>query len=168
MIRRVPLLIGLLVLCAAAGAQRPDSSSTRDPASVQGLTAAEDAAPLWGKLRAAVERHLGKPYAWGAVGMRSFDCSGFVWRVMCESGIMVKRTTARKFYMMLPKVAAGEERRPGNIVFFNRTKHCGIVKDDRGFYHAAVRKGTCYAPFTPAWSAKICGYRAVPPPGTSE
>jgi len=49
----------------------------------------------WCSAQKNIEKYLGKPYALGAVGKKSFDCSGFVWRIMAENGIILKRTTAR-------------------------------------------------------------------------
>ena len=60
-------------------------------------------AGFWSGLQTAIQKHLGRPYVWGATGLKSFDCSGFVWRVMYENGILLKRTTARKLYLTLPK-----------------------------------------------------------------
>jgi cell wall-associated NlpC family hydrolase len=133
----------------AAGAPAPDSSA--------GVSAAAEAA-----VRAAIESHLSRPYVWGACGLKSFDCSGFVWRVMTENGLFIKRTTARKFYMCLPKVADGDRWNFGNVVFFSDLKHCGIVESRETFYHAAVTMGTHRSQFDPLWRHKISGVRAMP------
>jgi hypothetical protein len=69
--------------------------------------------------------------------------------------------------MMLPKLPAGSECAPGSIVFFNRLKHCGIVRDDSTFYHAAVTKGTSLSGFRPRWQRAVCGFRAIPLPPDS-
>jgi cell wall-associated NlpC family hydrolase len=57
------------------------------------------------------DRNWGRRFGlrWGASGMKSFDCSGCIWRVMSENGILMKRTTARKFYMILPAVPETEK-----------------------------------------------------------
>src|SRR5215510_2170087 len=60
-------------------------------------------------VKSTIEKYLGRRYVWGATGIKSFDCSGFIWRVMYENGILIKRTTARKLYMMLPKVSETEK-----------------------------------------------------------
>ncbi|MEK7269344.1 MAG: NlpC/P60 family protein [Planctomycetota bacterium] len=145
-----------LVTCAAfakeargAGAAAPDSSSD--------LSAAAEAA-----VRATIGLHLKRPYVWGACGLKSFDCSGFVWRVMIENGILIKRTTARKYYMCLPKVAEGDRWTFGNVVFFSNLKHCGIVDTPATFYHAAVSTGTHQSRFDPVWRRRISGVRAMP------
>lgn len=111
-----------------------------------------------------VTSFLGRPYAYGAAGPRRFDCSGFVWRVMHESGIHVKRTSARKLFVALPKASKGEEWRFGNIVFFRNLKHCGIVRNNFSFYHASRVGGTTCSDFDPYWRTKIYGFRKMPVP----
>ena len=119
---------------------------------------------LWEDLKKAIERHLGRPYVWGACGFKSFDCSGFLWRVMTDNGVLIKRTTARKFYVALPKAEKDLSYSPGNVVFFDDLKHVGIVSDRGAFYHAAVTKGTHLAPFDPFWRRKVVGFRLIPQP----
>ena len=117
---------------------------------------------LWGTIQRTVERYLGRPYVWGAAGLKSFDCSGFVWRIMVENGIMLKRTTARKLYMSLPRVTKDSYYDSGSLVFFDNLKHVGIVKDRESFYHAQVSKGTHLSEFDPYWRHKICGFKRIP------
>ena len=130
--------------------------------------AADSPAPqaprFWTPAASSIQRFLGKPYVWGGAGLKSFDCSGFVWRVMLENGILLKRTTARKFYMMLPPVPEESRYQYGNIVFFDNLRHVGIVDTERTFYHAQVSKGTNLSPFTPLWRNKVCGFRGVGAP----
>ena len=114
------------------------------------------------KMKTVISKHLGRPYVWGSSGLKSFDCSGFVWRVLFENGILTKRTTARKYYMMLPKVEAADQSQFGNLVFFDHLKHVGIVDGPDTFYHAQLSRGTNLSPFDPFWRRKITGYRAIP------
>jgi cell wall-associated NlpC family hydrolase len=116
---------------------------------------------FWDRLRTTIERHLHKPYVWGSSGLKSFDCSGFVWRVL------IKRTTARKFYMSLPAVEQNQKYRPGNIVFFDNLKHCGIVSNEGKFYHARSSIGTTLDSFDSYWDQKVFGFRAIPLPDIS-
>ena len=113
-------------------------------------------------LQSSIEGHLGRPYVWGSCGLKSFDCSGYVWRVLWENGILMKRTTARKLYMVLPKVSEADRWAFGNIVFFDNRKHCGIVASHDTFYHAQTSAGTNLSHFDPLWRRKICGVRALP------
>jgi cell wall-associated NlpC family hydrolase len=115
-------------------------------------------------IRTAIQKHLGRPYVWGATGMKSFDCSGFIWRVMYENGILMKRTTARKFYMMMKPVEKSEEWKFGTLVFFDNLKHVGIVDDPKAFFHAQTSKGTNRSEMNSFWKKKIYGFRQLPVP----
>ncbi len=119
---------------------------------------------FWSQFRVSIERNLGRPYVWGSCGMKSFDCSGFVWRVMFDNGILIKRTTARKLYLGLPRVPKSEQHDFGNLVFFDNAKHCGIMNGPATFYHAETSKGTNLSPFNSYWRAKACGFRRIPKP----
>ena len=132
----------------------------KDPASASG----DD---FWLQMKSVIGRHLGRPYVWGASGLKSYDCSGFVWRVLFESGVLIKRTTARKLYMSLTEVPEGKRLSSGNIVFFDNLKHCGIVADPRTFYHSESSIGTNLSKFDPYWRPKVCGYRLAPPPAAA-
>lgn len=130
-------------------------------------TAGKDASgftSFWNRMRSTIERHLHRPYVWGSSGLKSFDCSGFVWRVLNDSGLPVKRTTARKYYMSLPAIEENQEYRSGNIVFFDNMKHCGIVSSDQKFYHARTSLGTTLDNFDSYWNKKVYGFRAIPVP----
>lgn len=134
------------VLVAHAGPLQSESASSAAP-------------DYWGHVKATIEGYLGRPYVWGAAGLKSFDCSGFVWRVMYENGVLIKRTTARKLYLCLPKPAANAAWTPGNLVFFDNLKHCGIVNNRESFYHAQTSIGTNLSRFSPFWRAQIIGFR---------
>ena len=81
---------------------------------------------------------------------------------MYENGILVKRTTARKFYMTLPKATKADQTNFGTLVFFDDLKHIGIIDDAHDFYHAQVSVGTNRSEMTPFWRQKIYGYRKLP------
>lgn len=131
-----------LLLCGTAGAAEPEG--------------------FWPACKRAIERHLGRPYSWGATGLKSFDCSGFVWRIYYDNGLLMKRTTARKLYMSMPATPQDQRWAPGNLVFFDNLKHVGIVNDARTFYHAESSKGTTLSNFDPYWRRKVYGVRGGP------
>ncbi|HLQ77946.1 MAG TPA: NlpC/P60 family protein [Terriglobia bacterium] len=147
-------LILTLLLAAPLSAQPPENSS----ASVSGIS------DFLSGIKAAIQRNLGRPYVWGSTGLKSYDCSGFVWRVMSENGILVKRTTARKFYMMLKPASKEEQGKFGTIVFFDDLKHMGIIESPRSFYHAQVSVGTNLSEMNSFWRTKVYGYRRMPLP----
>jgi cell wall-associated NlpC family hydrolase len=119
---------------------------------------------FWDGVKAAIQAHLGRPYVWGAAGLKNFDCSGFVWRVMYDNGMLMKRTTARKLYMTLPKATPADQSSFGTLIFFDDLKHVGIVDDGTAFYHAQVSLGTNRSKMTPFWRQKVYGYRKLPVP----
>lgn len=112
--------------------------------------------------RKIIPKYLGKPYRLGRAGPRSFDCSGFVWRVLQESGIRIKRSSARKLYLRLPRIPEENNLEFGMVVFFRNFRHCGIIKDNLSFYHASVKVGTTMSDFAPYWRKRICGFRGIP------
>ncbi len=119
---------------------------------------------FWGQVKASIQRYMGRPYVWGASGLKSFDCSGFVWRVMAESGVLMKRTTARKFYMILPKAEKADQSTFGTLIFFDDLTHIGIVDDPDGFYHSEIKIGTHRSRMSPFYKKMIYGYRKFPVP----
>ena len=113
-------------------------------------------------VKSTIEKYLGRPYVWGSSGLKSFDCSGFIWRVMYENGMLFKRTTARKFYMILPPVPKDEQWKFGTFIFFDDLKHVGIVDSKDHFYHAQVSIGTNRSTMNSFWRKQIYGFRALP------
>ncbi|HQN17970.1 MAG TPA: NlpC/P60 family protein [Syntrophobacteraceae bacterium] len=114
------------------------------------------------QLRKTIERYLGYPYSLGHSGPKRFDCSGFVWRVMTENGIRVKRTSARKLFLLLPRANEQEHWQLGAVVFFDRLRHCGLVENSSLFYHASSKRGTTRSTFDPYWRSRISGFRKMP------
>ena len=67
------------------------------------------------------EKHLGKPYVFGASGPNSFDCSGFVCYVLNHSGVKsMGRTNAQGLYNMCTPIPPSEAK-PGDLIFFTGT-----------------------------------------------
>ncbi|MGV8074161.1 MAG: C40 family peptidase [Syntrophobacteraceae bacterium] len=114
------------------------------------------------QLKEIINRYLGYPYGFGCSGPKRFDCSGFVWRVIAEGGVYLKRTSSRKLFLALPKADDNESRQLGAVVFFNGLRHCGLVRDSSFFYHASRKRGTTCSAFDPYWRSKIYGYRKMP------
>lgn len=116
------------------------------------------------RLEQAVKKNLGRPYVLGSAGVKSYDCSGFVWRVLADAGVFIKRSSARKYYFAMPKVAddAHPEYGFGQLVFFDDLRHVGIVENQDTFFHAQTGQGTRRSPFEPYWRSKVIGFRAIP------
>jgi peptidoglycan endopeptidase LytE len=149
------LVIVLLLTFLSAHAVAAES----DPVAGGGIVS-----DFWTGVRTAIERNLGRPYVWGATGQKSFDCSGFLWRVLYENGILMKRTTARKFYMMMKPVEKSEQWKFGTVVFFDDLKHVGIIDDEKAFFHAQSSIGTNRSQMNSFWRKKVYGFRKLPTP----
>jgi cell wall-associated NlpC family hydrolase len=145
------ILLVVVVSVSAAG------QSDNGPANV-----AQDQRTFLEGLKLTMQKYLGRSYVWGATGMKSFDCSGFVWRVLYDNGILMKRTTARKLYMILPPAPKEAEWNFGTLVFFDDLTHVGFVDSPEAFYHSQVRRGTQRSQMTPFWRRKIYGFRLLP------
>lgn len=88
------------------------------------------------------KKHLGKPYVWGATGPSGFDCSGFVYYVLNQTGYSTSRLTADGYYNMctiIPEL----EAKPGDLIFFRGTygapnfvSHIGFYMGDGQMIHA--------------------------------
>ncbi len=78
-----------------------------------------------GALIEAAQQHLGKPYVLGAKGPNSFDCSGFVYYALNQSGTGIGYMTssgwAKSSYTTIGSMA---EMQPGDIICFKG--HVGI------------------------------------------
>jgi len=148
------VVFAILMLGLSTSAQSVDSPAASNVGT----------AVFWEGVKSAIQSHLGRPYVWGSAGLKSFDCSGFVWRVMADNGILIKRTTARKFYQTLPHASKAEQSEFGTLVFFDDLKHVGIIDGPNAFYHSESSIGTNRSAMTPFWRNKIFGFRKIPVP----
>jgi len=78
---------------------------------------------------------LGKPYLWGGLGPRAFDCSGatsFAWRA---AGVSLPHSAAVQ-YRSGPRVAR-DQLQPGDLVFYGRPiNHVGLYIGEGKMVHA--------------------------------
>ncbi len=101
----------------------------------------KEAAELRQKFVDYGKKFIGCPYASGATGPTSFDCSGYVYAVSRESvGYQLPRMT--KNMLKYSKVIDDSKREPGDLVFFKTTSsgdvsHVGIYMGKSQFLHCA-------------------------------
>lgn len=116
-------LEGALTPKPAAGTAPADTA--RPAASSKGAEAVEKA-----------KKYLGKPYAWGATGPNSFDCSGLTQRAMKDAGIEIPRTSGEQFKKGT-KVDK-DKLEPGDLVFWNGDPpgHVGMYIGDGKVIHS--------------------------------
>ena len=80
---------------------------------------------------------IGRPYVWGAVGPKSFDCSGLAMYVYAHFGISIPHYTGSQFEM--GQSVEKKNLQTGDLVFFNTyssISHVGIYIGGGNFVHA--------------------------------
>jgi len=86
---------------------------------------------------------LGLPYRYGKSGPKSFDCSGFVYYIFKNAGIILPRTSFKQ--SKIGKKIGKDELKVGDLVFFDtsnrgRVNHSGIYIGNGKFIHASSGK----------------------------
>lgn len=80
---------------------------------------------------------LGTPYAWGANGPNSFDCSGFVKYVYAHFGVSLGRTTTTQ--VNEGSYVARENLQAGDLIFFGASSnphHVGMYVGNNSYIHS--------------------------------
>jgi len=81
---------------------------------------------------------VGKPYRYGGVDLKGFDCSGLVVYIFHELGIDIPRSAAEQYQRALH--VSRSDLMPGDLVFFHinrrRISHVGIYVGENRFVHA--------------------------------
>jgi cell wall-associated NlpC family hydrolase len=117
--RRVPLVLLAFALAVALVA-------------VEGPATTQAATTQAAQITNTAKSHIGKPYRWGATGLRAFDCSGLVYRVFAQRGLLTKigggRKTARGYYDWFRRrgLATRSNPRKGDLVVWGNARHIGI------------------------------------------
>ncbi len=87
----------------------------------------------------------GTPYVWGGESDDGVDCSGLIYKVLCDEGAAAANLPRRASTQMagLGLEVDKEDLLPGDLVFFNTYKpagHVGIYLGDGDFIHASSAK----------------------------
>jgi cell wall-associated NlpC family hydrolase len=100
------------------------------------------AKPQYSNLVDIAQRLKGKPYRYGGVTPKGFDCSGFVHYAYGKAGLSIPRTTKAQ-YRMAQRLPI-DEARPGDLLFFRinsrKLSHVGLYLGNRRFIHASTSK----------------------------
>jgi len=96
------------------------------------------------KIVIEAQKHLGKPYKYGGVGPKNFDCSGFVYTVYKHLGILIPRTSLNQSKVRGVKLTKSNLK-VGDLVFFDtslhgQVNHSGIYLGNAKFIHASSGK----------------------------
>ncbi|MFE0503311.1 NlpC/P60 family protein [Peribacillus butanolivorans] len=89
--------------------------------------------------------------------MIGMDCSGFIYWVMKEQGLSVKRGSAANYFSLLPKI---EKPKAGDLVFFRDTgtrlgvTHVGIYLGDGRFLNTTENAGVHISNLSSAYFAE--------------
>jgi cell wall-associated NlpC family hydrolase len=67
---------------------------------------------------------IGKPYAWGATGPGSYDCSGLVMAAWASAGVTIPRDTYGQ-WAGLPHVSESQIQ-PGDLVLYDSEGHVAM------------------------------------------
>ena len=84
------------------------------------------------------KKYLGRPYVWGGncEAEGGYDCSGFVFQVLHQSGFKVNRDTAQGYYNTFSKYETSKTNiATGDLLFFGKSKksitHIAIALDSK-------------------------------------
>ncbi|MEU3187077.1 NlpC/P60 family protein [Streptomyces sp. NPDC006923] len=105
----------------------PGTPTTGGPVQASGSRAAAAVAFAYGA--------IGKPYAWGATGPGSFDCSGLTQAAWRSAGVSLPRTTYTQINS--GRRIGRSELAPGDLVFFfSGISHVGLYVGGGQMIHA--------------------------------
>ena len=136
------------------------SSSSKDD-SYTPVPPASDQPSISNMIRIAKSR-LGCRYVTGGKGDNKFDCSGFVYWVMKQSGFKQSYLTSYGWRSVTkyPKIKKISDLQAGDVIVFYG--HVGLCVGDGEMIHASSSKGkVCYGSTTSSWAKRnfICGFR---------
>jgi cell wall-associated NlpC family hydrolase len=99
--------------------------------------------PIAARLIERAKQMQGTPYVWGGESDGGVDCSGLIYKLLCDEGCDAKCLPRRASEQMAQLGAAidKENLEPGDLVFFTTYKagpsHVGIYIGDGEFIHAS-------------------------------
>lgn len=125
------------------------------------VTAAPARAAEYGQLLLnSAATHYGQPYAYGATGPSSFDCSGFTGYIYNQFGVALPRTASDQYYA-IPHVTP-DQKQIGDLIFFydgGGIYHVGFYAGNNQVY-AATSTGDVVRPET-IWTSQYLVGRPV-------
>jgi NlpC/P60 family len=149
-------LAAVLIALAAIGAAGPGArAATISGGRAATVSAGRHELGIARRLRLAAWnyalRQRGKPYIWGGVGPRGFDCSGLVWAAYRSVGIILPRTTQEMLASRDFIRITWRQARRGDLAFFG-SDHVELFRYGYwtlGAAHTGTRVG--FHPINRAW-----------------
>jgi cell wall-associated NlpC family hydrolase len=158
----VPILAVGLTACASSGAvPRPFPSPGGAPISPPSPALVDDPYGITGTALGL----RGTPYRPGGSDPSGFDCSGFVYYVFAQHGLLLPRTVADQF--RVGRSVKPEDLRPGDLLFFDTSggpaSHVGLAVGGDQFVHAPAAHGEVRVErlAVPYWHDRFVGARRV-------
>ena len=156
------LAVVSLTACASSGAvPRPFPSPRAAEIPSTAPAAVEDPYGITGTALGL----RGTPYRTGGSDPSGFDCSGFVYYVFAQHGLLLPRTVVEQF--RVGRSVKLEDLHPGDLVFFDTSggpaSHVGLVVGGDQFVHAPTARGEVRVErlAVPYWHERFVGARRV-------
>ncbi|MES9993982.1 MAG: C40 family peptidase [Candidatus Thiodiazotropha sp.] len=110
---------------------------------------------------AIAEQLKGKPYRYGGVTPKGFDCSGLVHYAYLQTGRSIPRTTRDQYHAS--QHLSMEDAEPGDLLFFKidsrKLSHVGLYAGDGRFIHASTKQNKVAEASVsdPYWRKRLIG-----------
>ncbi|MEK5427785.1 C40 family peptidase [Cytobacillus sp. FSL R7-0680] len=109
------------------------------------------------------KKHLNTRYVWGGSTPSGFDCSGFIYYVLKQTGTNIARTNAEGYFSRSYYV---NDPVPGDIVFFEGTykkgiSHLGFYIGNNQFIHASSSGVMITSLDNPYWSKHFDSFKRL-------
>jgi LysM repeat protein len=120
-----------------------------------------DFVPSADAIVAEAMKWIGTPYVWGGSSSAGFDCSGYVYFVMKQTGSSINRFSSDGYYNRSYTVS---NPKPGDLVFFADTyrsgiSHLGFYLGNNKFIHAANEKVEISSLDNVYWKSKFDSFK---------
>lgn len=144
----------------------PSASALSGSSSANASSGSTGSSASGSQILAEAQKYLGVPYVYGGASPSGFDCSGFVYYVLKQTGFSPSRTL-NVLYQMGSSVKKADLK-AGDIVFFANTygsglSHVGIYAGNGEFIHAPNSRSTVsYSDLTSGyWANHYYGARRM-------
>jgi cell wall-associated NlpC family hydrolase len=140
--RRLPrsARAAVIALVAGGGLALMPTAASASPAVTQSVPVSYASIAPTPKAQAAVNAALaqvGKPYAWGAAGPSSFDCSGLTQYAYAAAGVSLPHSSGMQSRTGTP--IGLWDMRPGDLLFFySPVGHVGMYLGNGMMVHAST------------------------------